>query len=342
MGKRVAALFTAAALLLSSPVAAQRQIDLVPGEAWIHESTGFGFAPQVDGFDRLKLNDYGKTESDISFSYRDSSTGTVATIYVFRAGLPDVVVWGDRAEDSILINAPQYYGNTDRSKRRWSAFSPWPNSRNSGLRVVYPLSGKGLKSTGLAIARHGEWLIKVRMTSQQLDAAQLEARMTRFLAAMAFPAPQQAGQPVYQVKPCTKPLPTARVTQSRLDGQEANVPTLFMPPVLPDSRPFCRETTTIKNVTIYRPGGSVETYVMTLGDGGNSVLVRPWPKAGDGRAKPYVSAALVGNDMITGFPRLDGTPGWQQLYEVFDNSPPSFEAGRTPATRGKVTVHKPK
>lgn len=329
MGKRVAALFTAAALLLSAPVAAQRQIDLVPGEAWIHESTGFGFAPRVDGFDRQKLNDYGKTESDISFSYRDASTGTVATVYVFRAGLPDVAVWGDRAEESILINAPQYYGETSPAQRRWSAFSPWPNSLNAGLRVVYPLSGKNLKSTGLALARHGDWLIKIRMSSQQLDAAQLETRMTGFFAALAIPAPQRVGGRVYQIKPCADPLPTVRVNQVRLDGQNANGPALFTPPTLPDSRPFCRESTTIANVTVYRPGGSMDTYVMALGDGGNSVLVRPGPKSGDGRGTPFVAAAFITNDRIVGFPAFDATPGWAQLYEVAERGRPSFEADRT-------------
>lgn len=339
MGKRVAAVLSAAALLLSMPVTAQRQIETLPGEAWIHEASGFGFAPRVGGFDRLRLTDYGKSESDISFGYRDASTGTVATIYVFRAGLPDVMVWGDRAEESILTNASRFYGDTDRAKRRWSAFSPWPNSRNTGLRVVYPLSGKGLKATGLAMARHGEWLIKVRMSSSVLDAEQIEERLASFLAAMAFPAPQQGGSAVYQVKPCARPLPTARVAQFPLDGKEAGVPDLFTPPTLADNRPFCRETTTISNVTVYRPGGSMDSYVLALGDGGVSVVVRPWPKASDGEGKPPVSAALVSNDSITGFPRFAATPGWQQIYEVTDKGRPSFAAGRTPATRGKVTFY---
>ncbi len=334
MSKRVAAFFTAAALLLSAPVAAQRQIDLVPGEAWIHESTGFGFAPRVDGFDRQKLNDYGKTESDISFSYFDRSTGTTATVYVFRAGLPDVVVWGDRAEESILINAPKYYGDTSPAQRRWSAFSPWANSRNAGLRVVYPLSGKSLKSTGLALARHGDWLIKIRMSSQRLDTAQLETRMSSFFTALGFPAPRMPGKPVYQLKPCANPLPAARVNQVRLDGQNANLPALFTPPALPDSRPFCRETTTITNVTVYRPGGSMDTYVMALGDGGNSVLVRPGPKSGNAPGTPFVAAAFITNDRIIGFPAFDATPGWAQLYEVAERGRPSFEIDRT-GSKGK-------
>lgn len=329
MGKRVAALFSAAALLLSTPAEAQRQIDLVPGQAWIHESTGFGFAPRVDGFDRQKLTDYGETQSDISFAYRDAATGTFATLYVFRAGLPDVVIWGDRAEASLLANAPQNYGATSPSQRRWSAFSPWPNSRNAGLRLVYPLSGKGLKSTGLILVRHGEWLIKVRMSSQRLDAAQLEARMTSFLAAMAFPAPRQGAKPVYQVKPCATPLPTTRVTQFKIDALESGVPALFMPPTLPDTRPFCREATTIDNVAVYRPGGSLNSYVMAFGDGGNLVLVRPWPKPGEGRKKPFVSAALITTDRMVGLPRFDATPGWSQLYDALDQGLPSFDTDRT-------------
>lgn len=341
MGKRVAALFTAAALLLSSPVAAQRQLDLPPGQAWIHESTGFGFAAQVDGFTRLKLSDFGKTESDISISYRDEATGTIATLYVFRAGLPDVSIWADRADDSIIQNAERYYGTLDQANRRWSPLTLWGNNRNAGLTVVYGLKGKNLTATGLAMVRHGEWLLKVRMSSGRLDAARLEARLGSFLRALAFPAPAHKAGRVYQIKPCAAPLPTARVTQFESNVQESGVPALFIPPTLPDNRPFCRETTTIKNVTVYRPGGSLDTYVMTLGDGGNSLLVRPWPTASEGRSRPFVSAALVTNDTVTGTPRFDATPGWQQLFDGFGTTSPSFVASRTPDARGTAPDNKP-
>lgn len=343
MGKRVAAVLSAAALLLSMPVTAQPKIDAPAGQAWIHDSSGFGFAATADGFKRVEVKDFGKTQSDIAITYRDDATGTIATLYLFRAGVPDVSIWADRAEASILVNAPRYLGTLGQNQRKWSPLTLWPNARNAGMSVVFPLDGKGLKATGLAMVRHGPWLIKLRLSSSRLDPAQVEARMASFLRALALPAPAGKQSPVYQIKPCAAALPTAKVTQFGPDPIEGTVPALLLPQgdPAPATKPYCREDTGLGLTAVFRPGGSVSEYVMTFNDGGVAALVRPWPVTSPGRTKPFVSGMLISNDLIVGLGRFDATPGWQQLYDAFDSSPATFQVDRTSAGKGKVTVLKP-
>lgn len=343
MGKRVAALLSAAALLLSMPALAQQKIDAPAGQAWIHDGSGFGFAATADGFKRVEVRDFGKTQSDIAITYRDDATGTIVTLYLFRAGVPDVSIWADRAEASILVNAPRYLGTIGQDKRRWSPLTLWPNARNAGMSLVYPLEGKGLKATGLAMVRHGPWLIKLRLSSARHDPAQVEARMTSLLRALALPAPAGKQSPVYQIKPCQTSLSMAKATQFGHDPIEATVPALLVPQgePAPATKPYCREETGLGLSAIFRPGGSMSEYVLTFNDGGVAALVRPWPVTSPGRTKPFVSGMLISNDLIVGLGRFDATPGWQQLYDAFDNASPTFQIDRTPAGKGKVTVLKP-
>ncbi len=338
MGKRVAALFSAAALLLSAPAAAQQTIDAPAGQAWIHESSGFGFAATADGLKRVEVKDFGKTRSDIAITYRDDATGTVVTLYLFRAAVPDVSIWADRAEASMLVNAPRYLGTLGLDKRKWSFLTLWPNARNAGTSVVYPVQGKGLTATGLAVVRHGPWLVKLRMSSARLDPAQVEARMASFLRALALPAPTGRQSPAYQIKPCTTALATAKVTQFAYDDVEEQAPDLLLPggSPAPATKPYCREETRIGLTAVFRPGGSMSEYVMTLNDGGVAALVRPWPVVTAGRNQPFVSGMLITNDRILGLNRFDGTPGWKQLYDALDTSSVSFEIDRTANSKGKA------
>jgi hypothetical protein len=159
--------------------------------------------------------------------------------------VPDVSIWADRAEASILVNAPRYLGTIGQDKRRWSPLTLWPNARNAGMSLVYPLEGKGLKATGLAMVRHGTWLIKLRLSSARHDPAQVEARMTSLLRALALPAPAGKQSPVYQIKPCQTSLSTAKATQFGHDPIEATVPALLVPQgePAPATKPYCREET---------------------------------------------------------------------------------------------------
>ena len=339
MGKRVAALFSAAALLLAVPAGAQNKIDAPAGQSWIHESSGFGFAASADGFKRVEVKDFGETRSDIALTYREDATGTIVTLYLFRAGVPDVSIWADRAEASMLANAPRYLGTLGQDKRKWSQLTLWPNARNAGMIVVYPLEGKGLIATGLAVVRHGPWLIKLRVSSSRLGSAQLETRIVTFLRALALPAPAGNQAPAYQIKPCATSLSTAKVTQLAYDKVEEQVPGLLLPGgnPAPATKPYCREETGVGLTAVFRPGGSLSEYVMTLNDGGVAALVRPWPAAVPGRNKPFVSGMLITNDRIIGLNRFDGTPGWKQLYDAFDNASVSFEIDRTSAGKGKAS-----
>lgn len=338
----ISAFISAVALVLSAPLLAQTVIAIDNAKPWSHGLSGLKIPTSVAGYTRLEVKDFGKSQSDVSVSFRNRESGTFVTLYAFRAGIPDVSIWADRAEGSIIIAAEQHYGTLDQAGRRWTRFSPWDNSKDAGLRLVYPLSGKRSTATGLLMVRHGEWLFKVRMTSSQLNADQLDTQLSAFFSGLAIRAPKTGGGAAYAVRPCKTQLSTAKVRQLKADASEIFLPTIIdaLDEDSPSKRPalYCRQDGDNPSFAIYRPGESIETYVIAVGDGGMTVRVLPWPITTKGRERPFVSVLLFTNDRIVGYPRFDATPGWEQAVDAVNGSSPSFESGRTPETRKETQI----
>lgn len=341
MSKRVAVLLSAAALLLGTPLQAQTTMAMPEGKAWQHPGSSLKIPAQVGSFARTKGSDFGTTQSDVSFTYRDETSGTIATLYVFRAGLPDVSIWTERAENSIISVAPQSYGKIEKAGRRWSALSLWPNSPGGALRVIYPISGKDLKATGLLIARHGDWLIKLRISSFALDAAGLETAMTDFVTGLALPAPRIGGAPAYAVQPCADALPSAEarlvpaadnsvILASALlsIGQESGGKSGKRPE---PAAVYCRDAASTGNYGVYRPNGSQQSYVLAAGDGGVTFMIAPDPLfEGLKTNEDQHTLTLRTSDRVIGFTPYLGLPSPSQAYAALKQSKPTFIQSRLP------------
>jgi hypothetical protein len=273
-----------AGVLLPVPAAAEpTPIEVAANATWQHDAAKVRFPPAIDGFRRTSIIDYGDQRFDVSARYFEEASQTLATLYLFRAPLPDVPLWHDRA--LISIRPHEALGTPDHAAAVTTTFTPPGSDVASGLLTVMPLSGRSARSTALAVFRQGRWLIKVRMTSDELDTAQLKARLETLLAALPI-EPIGTAQAATAMADCTDSMrfknasradrPSSAVILSLAMAGDVGE-ALEQAGVSPDEEqalaPLCRDAASQPNYGIYRRVGVDDRYVVGFGDAGVSAAV---------------------------------------------------------------------
>lgn len=143
------------------------------------------------------------------------SDGEIISLYLFRATHPNAALWFERAE-AILMSLwkERGLGEGGETRRLSVVGSSVPNA----LARSFAVSGD-YKSTGLAVAQIGDWLIKVRSSSRTLDRDAQLARIEQVLATIAAPAGVKPANPLTLPEPC--PPATADATFKMLLNSEA-------------------------------------------------------------------------------------------------------------------------
>jgi hypothetical protein len=106
----------------------------------------------------------------------------VATVFVFRAAYPNVAMWYERARHAVSRS----FGLSGPASAR--SFSLPGGSVANGLREELDVSQSpsqqfpNARATAVAVAGHGEWLIKVRITSASMGRAEVSQAMDQILA----------------------------------------------------------------------------------------------------------------------------------------------------------------
>ena len=80
--KRLKALLGAAvtAIVLAGPASAQpTPIDVAANATWMHDTAKVRFPPEIDGFRRSRVQDFGDQRLDVGATYFEESSGTTAT-----------------------------------------------------------------------------------------------------------------------------------------------------------------------------------------------------------------------------------------------------------------------
>ena len=347
--RKTCGLLAAAAMVLAPPASAQpTPIPLGENATWKSEEATLEMPPELAGFRRDGIVDVGDQRLDVVATYRDRTPGTAATLYLYRAPLADAALWHDRALAGIRPHPT--LGTPDPTAAATEAFvPPRHDGVASGLRTVMPLRGTGFRSTGLAIFALDEWLVKVRMTSQVLDAAQLTARLSAFVEALAYEAPV-APQPVAVMADCSGVVRFENA--SRADPP--NVATQIVASTFgnltldrqgdesegarPAALRFCRDAATTADIGIYRPNGSEIAYIMTFGDAGVSASVQQLPAAellaGPGGQDFWISLSTIYETAtFRGFRAL---PRPEQVLQVLQAERPVTRSTR--GVDGKPTV----
>jgi hypothetical protein len=346
MSRLVLALISFAALALPGSALAITPIAMPDGKAWEHKQTDLKIPATVDGFSRRESSDYGSSQSDVMFQFVDPASDTRVTLYLYRAGSANVPIWADRAESSIMINAAAY-GTLDKAGRRFSYYTPWKNAPNSAVRIVFPLSGKGATATGLMLAQRGEWLIKIRMTSNRLDAAAVEARLASFFDGLGFKADKLGADPAYAIQPCADRLPDREaklVARGKDDGIMAGALMNSLAPVVDKEKPakaptYCRDAGSEGLYGVYRPDGAKDRYLLAIGDGGVTIAVGrdslgELVKQGEARFSPVLSTA----DRHVGFAPYSALPSPKQIMGSLNAAKPVWARSRLPGKEKDLQI----
>jgi len=258
----------------STPITADIAAD------WQHPLSGATFPVRLGpvrlgAFARESMEDYGTQQLDISGTYQQPQTRTTATLYVYRAGLPDASIWHDRIKAVIAAG----------------------HSANSGIRSAVPMAGpstttKTATSSGVSVFPHDDWLVVVRMTSYTLSAADLDTALAGFTAAIPLPAPKASAPAAYVITPCTDPFPAqaakraprdmmtgvlAGVLMQMADNHELKPDPAKPAPAKVDTAPppYCADPAGSANYGAYRAEGDKASYVVAMGDAGNAVQIAP-------------------------------------------------------------------
>ncbi|MDQ4087686.1 MAG: hypothetical protein M3177_06730, partial [Pseudomonadota bacterium] len=196
--------------LAQQPPPQPRILHVPSAASWQHAATQMILPPRAAGLERAEVRDGSDAELDVMAHYVDRPEGVLATVYVFKTQVPDAALWFDRALHAIPLS-PGW------SLEAAAPPAPVPFARPgtsvaSGLRTVFAVSAPQFRSTALAVAPLGQFLVKVRISAARLDPAGLDALLSRFLGDLRWPAAgaERAATPIQD---CAEPL---RLRQARV------------------------------------------------------------------------------------------------------------------------------
>lgn len=301
----------------------QGRILSVPAtSAWQHAETQIILPPQVAGLNRGALRDLGDGEMDVVAQYEGGADGVFATLYLFRTQTADVPLWFDRAMTAIMLRSE--YGLADAATPAPTPFSRPSATVASGLRATVDVAAPGLRSTGIAIAPLGPYLVKVRMSSATLDRAALDERLSRFVEGLRWPAPVAGERAAVAILPCPEPLRLRNARLVRTDGAEALMDAISGVVVEDrEDRPpppvYCREPGATLQYGVYRPNRSRNSYLVALNDAGIALSVGEAMDLSElmgGSSGRRYSMTLEGRDTTTVLPSFNRLPPPEQAVSV--------------------------
>lgn len=314
--------------LTAQVAAAQRElrpIQAAAGSSWTHAQSKLVLPASAAGLSRGKIGDAGEEQLDVVADYSDHANGLVATVFVYRTGLPDAAIWFDRAVWAIQVTPA--YGLNGAAVPAPTPFAPSGSGTATGLRTSIDLPGPSPRSTAVAIAPLGHWMVKVRLSSKTLDAAALGSKMSEVLSALGWPAEAGSGRAAAAILDCSRPLKTKKAKIVPQDmGQmlinavsDAAIEREGPPPV------YCREPGIPVSLGVFRADGDDKSYVFTLDDAGNAVSVSPALDFGSllggsgGKSWSMVRLDRNGTSVLPSFNRL---PPPEQAVSVALGSTP--------------------
>jgi len=271
----LAALMALAPAPLAAQQPAQARTLAVPANAlWQHARTSMILPFQSAGLARGGVRDNGEDERDVIAQYGSDSDEAFATVYLFQTGVPDAALWFDRALAPIMLR-PEY-GLQGTSPPVPVAFARPGDSAASGLRASVDLTAPQLRSTAIALAPLGDFMVKIRMSSARLDRAALDEILGRFIEGLRWPAesarPATAAQPI---APSPEPLQLRNARTVRTEMTDSILGAALVGTIsnsqAENNRPppvYCREPGATLASGVYRPDAASDAYVIALNDAG--------------------------------------------------------------------------
>lgn len=178
------------ALALATGMAAQ------PAWAdWTHERSGITIPDVIGDMKRGDTRDTTGTGSDVMLQY--GSGPTLVTVYVYQSAFPNPALWYRRTLTA-MGSALGTFDAANAARDFTIANAPRPNAR----RAAFDLWSTKYKATAVAFAQVNHWMVKIRITSETLDRAGVDARMDELLGAIRFDRPAIDPVPLTVPAPC--------------------------------------------------------------------------------------------------------------------------------------------
>lgn len=331
--------------------AAPNPISVSIGKDWRHKLSGAVFPARIGDFARKDIADYGDQKLDVLATYDQPETRTTATLYVYRAGMPDASIWHDRI---VKVMSMARLGAADVPRLQTSLFTPAGQEPNSGIRSVIPFAGKAYTSSGVAVFPHDDWLVVVRMSSGTATAPDLDRMLAAFVEALSLPPAKKPAPLAYGMTPCAQPFPDKPAARGARDMSGGLVASLLMQAIdtgkiktdkakesaVPH---YCSDPATMgTDYGAYRNEQEPKGYLVAVGDAGNAVSIEPDSMAAllDPKKDGQYSMMLTTVAQRLTYTPFAAMPGPAQVMEVLQSEKPVASTDRPvgKATNKTITI----
>lgn len=223
----------------------------------------------------------GDKKLDIILQYGDDQAGEPATLYLYRSTFPNPALWFERTTAAMQINMR---GLGD--KLAPATFTLGGGATPNGLRMVVALPpGAHFKTTGVAMAQVGEWMLKFRVTSRSLDEAGVTKRLDALIAAVHFSDPIPTPHPLTVPSNCesegfdggqiiTGPIQNEATAAALMEGVAILAAARGQSGLAAAPGEWCRAASNFPPayVSVYRRRAEPSEWVMLFGDAGLSMV----------------------------------------------------------------------
>lgn len=300
-----------AAMLLSVSAQASAQ----SAERWSHAQSGISLPMSFGDMRVSGVKDRLGDGNDVSFQL--GAEPEPVTVYVYRSPYPNAALWFERTWAAMQVNIPGLAG-TASSPTTFALGGGAPN----GLRQSVALpAGLRYRTTGIAFAQVGSWLVKLRVTSGTLDIAGVDRRLDEIMRALTLPPAKDAPNPLITPAACDTAL-KAKGKRIVRNIEEETAPALVegilvyagargSSGLAAKPADYCRAATRLPAAvaSLFRARNGGE-WVLLLGDAGMSMTSRTLQLAGltghKGKAKAALYANSVTNTQLVAL--YDGLP----------------------------------
>lgn len=344
------ALALAAAPALAQDDAPARSGFVEPGQeappAWKHEPSGLALPPAIAGFARGKITRFDEEGRNVAIAFRGTDD-TFATLYVYRAGVPSVAIWSDRAASVMLSNSK--LGEVDPDTLIIAPFSPPAGAgADSGVRISAGFRGEGAGATGLSLHVHDGWLVKLRMTSRSLSAAGLDARIAALVGALDLPRASETAPLYAAIEECENRLDAEKPAKLVALDTTANILIGGIIGSLRDERAgawsdpdarWCRDAASRREYGIYRSSSSRNSYLLAYGDSGTSLFAARYNMVSLIKPSRLFLAVQSDGTREVVYPPFDRLPTPAQMAGLPGNLAPVMSFDLRPGADGAATIH---
>ena len=348
----------ALSLAVASPVSAQ-QANL-PTHDYKHPHADIILPPTLGGYSLIKQQDFYADSLDTGAEYRAEDQSTFISVYIFRNSNGTVPIWFDRAQAALTAN--DRLGPVTHTIAPHS-FIPPGQSLATGIRSVYTASQSsiGIKSTAIVLMPVNGWYVKLRISSQNLDAAALNGLIDRVLSEIRFPAITDPAPAAVPIVACNDALVFTKEAKPARQSKDDTMKNAILGSLLDeasmvaikkeageteDSPPviWCRDASSAPMLGVYRANGATNAYLLGLADSGRAIshgadsLAALLNKDSQKAAMPDYTVSLTISDKRIIYAPLQGLVGPDQLYQYIEKARPISERSTWGPSANTVSI----